>query len=360
MDLNKYLYKYIGNRVDELFKEKQKSNAVLSEELLIPENTISNLRNGKVSDKNRYLLTNGIIDTLSSFFQLEIDELLFGDIQEKERLVKHLMIILLVGGTSDNELINPYVLLDDFYEKVEYNAWLQDIKKYSSLVTYPYADIAQEFIENNIFFDSNKAEDFTLINSQDSSSFTASTCVLIKNIIIYDERLTYNYFEEILKELNQIVFPNNGRRKFTDKDIEYLENQINSILNNTINYGFEFIDPNKRDYILFIPAFDRYWTTHKTMYMDFFEEKLFGEISNTDGILMKKLQYGLVTELIEVNEFEELVNSIYEKDKYHNSTTSKNYLIFERKIILNIEKLKLIKNPDCQSSYFELLNFGAK
>lgn len=367
LDINAYLYKYIGKRVDMRINELGCTVMEIIENFIIHHDTLSEVRNGKTTKKNPYLLSDGNIEVFSKIIERTVSELIFGTQTQKEELVKNILLALLYNDkeilicNDDNEIdiLNPFEVISSESEILSREEWRKHMSKYNHMISFPEADLDIDFFKKGGYLNIENAEGFSLIEKNHNFDFIEASAIMFKNVLIYNERLTHNFFEVVLHRLHQIVYPQLHIFTFTDEEISEYENEIDMIRKENKNYSELFLNPNNRDYILFMPAFEKYWLTHKDTYMSYFENELFLKFEKVKSMKMKKLKNKLIPEFISPDSFTILVKSCFEKDKAYNSETIINALTFEMNLLKNSEKLKIYKHRDSDSSaYYELLEMS--
>lgn len=363
LDINAYLYKYIGKHVDMLINILEYTSLKINQEYGLHSEVLSQVRNGKTTERNLYLLSDGNIELFSEILQIKESELIFGTQTQKEELVKNILLALLSNDqeilTSNNkeiEKLNPFEVMFSDSENTSREEWKQHMSQYNQMISFPSADLDIDFFNKGGYLSNKNAENFSLIEKEYDSDFIEATAIIFKNIVIYNEHLTHNFFEVALQRLHQIVFPQPDTFTFTDKEISLYQKEISMIRDENKNYSPMFLNPSKRDYILFMPTFEKYWLTHKNTYMSYFEEEVFLKFEKVGSMKLKKLKNELIPEFIDPDSFTTLVKSCFEKDKAYNSETIINALTFEMNLLKNSEKLKLYKHSGSDSTaYYKLL-----
>ncbi|MHC9535429.1 helix-turn-helix domain-containing protein [Enterococcus faecalis] len=128
-----YLYRHIGKRIRKYriasgknSIEKFANNMNDTYALPIDRVLLSNIENGKaIPGKNKYLFSQNLLDGFCTVLKTTREQLIFGDIDQKEQLIKLILLSLLMNGDKvaddtaiddDNKALIPFIETGDSIE----------------------------------------------------------------------------------------------------------------------------------------------------------------------------------------------------------------------------------------------------
>lgn len=327
--LQRYLYKNIGKRIRiyrkkigtdsiENFAENMKEDYNLSIDRVL----LSNIENGKaIAGKNKYLFSASLLEGFCNMMAVTRDELIFGDTEQKEQLIKLILLSLLMNGDKaiddDNKTLIPFIETSDSIEHYMTNDrhYILDQLFYSNRIDtsstdeYPLSlENIEQFLSKNYPFFSNSQfrESYLLLTSEKQQDFTKLSNLLLK-LLFGSLDFATDFIERF-------------RLLYQNQDLLVSEAQI--FLQNRGCYGSLATDWTNSNFYLFVDAFNSFWTRHKQDIMTYFEENLF-DLNNKNfnqNRIMWHLTDEYFNELITSKDFETLLENLLTTDEYSEQT----------------------------------------
>lgn len=329
-----YLYRHIGKRIRKYriasgknSIEKFANNMNDTYALPIDRVLLSNIENGKaIPGKNKYLFSPNLLDGFCTVLKTTREQLIFGDIDQKEQLIKLILLSLLMNGDKvaddtaiddDNKALIPFIETGDSIEHYMTNDrhYILDQLFYSkriepsSIDEYPLSleNIEQFLSENYPFFSNSQfRESYLLLTTEKKQDFTKLSNLLLK-LLFGSLDFATDFIERF-------------RLLYQNQDLLVSEAQI--FLQNRGCYGSLATDWINSNFYLFVDAFNSFWTRHKQDIMTYFEENLF-DLNNKNfnqNRIMWHLTDEYFNELITSKDFETLLENLLTNDEYSEQT----------------------------------------
>ncbi|NTK32652.1 helix-turn-helix transcriptional regulator, partial [Enterococcus faecium] len=271
------LQKQIGNRIKSFRKSKglnQKDFSAQYEEnyAYMDYSLLSHIEKGKIKGKNSSYLTNAQINDFSSMMNCSIKELIFGNEEERIKLVKIILVRIIMNGSKsykNGSLLNPISNVNQWNENLEeflrlamLNITNPDIKKRATLayinnstnknrieVKETIKECVNWYEENFGFFaDVQNYEWMNIMLGQFNPKLQKASNLLINLLFSYTDFATD--FMGGIDSLSEL--------KGNQSDL------INKFRANKGQFGDVAIDWKEAGYYKFIKAFNYMWLRNET------------------------------------------------------------------------------------------------
>lgn len=326
-----YLYKSIGNRV-RFYRKNVLGQAqadfiemLKGEGLFMDRQRLSLIENGRnIEGKNPYLLSETQIDLFQKIFKTSRTKLLFGEYEERMRLIKLILLSLLMNGVSNtktNQQWHPF-FVDPIEDESEFirtsmlNLTNQSLKEEATTVFIGHnraktkkivariSDYLHE--EYPFFFNKTNRRDYHLLASEYEQEFEKSSNLFLK-LLFGNLDYSMDFFDSLLNLSQQLD--------------EYKQAPIQLLLNRG-QYGDLAIGWLEIRFPLFIKAFNEVWKRHGKRFCDFFQSQLYDcrtEHFSSNNV-MKDLTSDYVHSLLTSEEFISLLEELLTIDEYTEET----------------------------------------
>lgn len=326
-----YLYQSIGNRI-RFYRKNVIGQAqadfiemLKGEGLFMDRQRLSLIENGRnIEGKNPYLLSETQIDLFQKIYKISRTKLLFGEYEERMRLIKLILLSLLMNGVSNtktNQQWHPF-FVDPIEDESEFirtsmlNLTNQSLKEEATTVFIGHnraktkkivariSDYLHE--EYPFFFNKINRRDYQLLASEYEHEFEKSSNLFLK-LLFGNLDYSMDFFDSLLNLSQQLD--------------EYKQAPTQLLLNRG-QYGDLAIGWLEIRFPLFIKAFNEVWKRHGKRFCDFFQSQLFDcrtEHFSSNNV-MKDLTSDYVHSLLTSEEFISLLEELLTIDEYTEET----------------------------------------
>ncbi|WP_270286779.1 helix-turn-helix domain-containing protein [Enterococcus casseliflavus] len=325
------LQKQIGNRIKSFRKSKglnQKDFSAQYEEnyAYMDYSLLSHIEKGKIKGKNSSYLTNAQINDFSSMMNCSIKELIFGNEEERIKLVKIILLRIIMNGSKsykNGSLLNPIINVNQWNENLEeflrlamLNITNPDIKKRATLayinnstnknrieVKETIKECVNWYEENFGFFaDVQNYEWMNIMLGQFNPKLQKASNLLINLLFSYTDFATD--FMGGIDSLSEL--------KGNQSDL------INKFRANKGQFGDVAIDWKEAGYYKFIKAFNYMWLRNETKLIEHFDEEMFSKVCS--GSSFKELDETFFENAIMSSKFNDQLFTILNDEKYNLET----------------------------------------
>ncbi|RSL29217.1 hypothetical protein D7Z54_32415 [Salibacterium salarium] len=381
LNFTNFLYRNIGKRIKH-YREKQLevtqdqfvAKLKMTNYISLTKYNLSRIENANnIKKNNPYLLTDTQIQGLSNFMDCSPNELIFGTVDEKVKMVKLILLAIIINGSKNKKtggFIYPFIdsrVTKKAREKIakkegektaidrleEFLRLSKDIitdGELTNQILYLYLnfhyveEVDEEVIQECIdwyttyypfFIDPNEFDNFQLlINDFDKDIETQS------NLIIKLLMGNIDFSKKFMEGIRNIYF-NQQTVPGLIKDEDFKD--VNDIKQNTGQYGGLAILYKEAGYVSFLNAFNEMWNRNNNLFMSYFNDHLFSIDFTT--VKFKSMDDDYIHGIINSYEFIKLLYSKLEEEMYNKQTMlgHDNFRLYLQQIILedNIDLLEL-------------------
>ncbi|MGX6962014.1 hypothetical protein [Vagococcus xieshaowenii] len=362
MNFQKLLYKDMGTKVNDFRKKNNKTQDNLIEDISqkyhysFDRQRISAIENGKTDPrKNPYLMSSLQLDIFSNMLNIDKTTFIFGDKQDREKLIKLILLSIIMNGDKDR------------FDKDIQLPFLKSVKNPFEYEQTGHDYLIYQFTDANshsVFKDENKL----LINSEEFNNFINSSFPFFANKENIDKYniLYTGYSKDLLEPSTLLIKLLFGNLKFAKSFIEHFTNiniaygtfkeEALNLLQNKGVYGSLAIDWTLTYFPQFITAFEELWDNKKDVLMKFFDEQIF-RLSN-DAHALKKLNDKHFNYVIQSEAFIYLLQELLTVDEYtHDTAIGHNHVRSRIQAALNMNP-ELNAKRDITSNYYDVNQLG--
>lgn len=394
MNYTNMIYKSIGNRVKHY---RARATVIDVNKKVIPATldnidmdnaVLSRIQNGiALKRKNPYLFNMCQAEQLCNLFNIDKKVLIWGTVEERENMVKLLLLAILMNGATLNGCTyNPFC----YYESnLELFRWAKKQKIFRNNLDN-YLEGAKNLYENNLVTSDNdeiNVENFPIITIKELRERVESACRLHfgffyskDNFDAYEllnpkyDKCLVNLSDELFKQLlhnyeftKSFIEHSTNLISFQDfknissisevKHVPILINAENLLLHPS-KFILVALDYKEYDFCNFVCAFNKLWDENKDIYMNYFNSEIFNNLKlNESGL--KAFQNKDIDSIIKSDTFLNLCNKTSIMEEYTNpqAILAKNYFIFsvQKTIEQNYIDKKQSIGENCDNTLFEYL-----
>lgn len=275
IDFSNLLFSLIACRIKERRKKKKISAFRFADTLAVDKSDWNKVENCIIrKKKNPYLLSKTLIYRTSDALDITPEELIFGNTEEKENLVKLILLAVLLNKENTNpflqEKLTDWIVIERQIAPEFENR--KDLKlneeEFTSYINDKYG----------FWFDKNNHFLYELLNVKYETSIERSSNLLLK-LLCSDYAFSSSFIKRLINENSHTI------RLLNSIDSNYLMEKganetIEEFVLNKGNYSNLILDYYSKDYKLFILAFNSFWRKYKSFYFDFFQKNLFSKVIN--------------------------------------------------------------------------------
>lgn len=325
------LQKQIGNRIKTFRKSKGLNQTDFSAQYeenyaYMDYSMLSHIEKGKIKGKNTSYLTNAQINDFSSMMNCSIKELIFGNEEERIKLVKLILLRIIMNGSKsyiDGSLLNPIINVNQWNENLEeflrlamINITNPDIERKVTLAyinnstnknQIEVKEIIRECVnwyDKNFgyFADVQNYEYMNVMLGQFNSKLQKASNLLINLLFSYTDFAT-----DFMEGIDSLSEQKGDQREL-----------INKFRANKGQFGDVAIDWKEAGYYKFIKAFECMWLRNETKIMEHFDEEMFNKVSSDSSF--KELDELFFENAIISSKFNDLLFTILNDEKYNLET----------------------------------------
>ncbi|MEB6046481.1 helix-turn-helix transcriptional regulator [Staphylococcus pseudoxylosus] len=331
MNLEVMMDTMIGNKIKKIRKSQGLTQEAFCEKyedsVSIDKYRLSALENGRrEKNKNPHFLTEEYKIFFSKLMNVDIKTFIFGNTQEKNQLIKLILLNILMNGTTDSSNLNDpkveqtpifefsnekeffrlsHLNLDN--EELKYMAFdtysnMIDGKKYSERELQERKNqIIKELQSFDNFFYNQSISKYYKLLMDGKQCFSKQSSILLK--CLFGNFEFASDFLMTVENLESFHLANVSLR--THRRSFYIDNYLRG----EGNFGSKATDWKETGYKVFVKAFNEFYCCHSEKFFEFFEENIF------------QYSYNIVSDshidlLFQSDSFLNVLNEIYEDDQY--------------------------------------------
>lgn len=281
IEFSDLLFSLIASRIKERRKKRKISAFKFADIIQMDKSDWNKIENCKINKKkNPYLLSKKQIYRTADALNISPEELIFGNSEEKEQLVKLILLAVLLNVDKlepDNIKANPF-MQESLFKWLEYEQKINPLfenKKALKLNEEEYTRYIYD--KYGYWFDKNNHSLYELLNVKYDTSIERSSNLLLK-LLCSDYAFSSSFINRLINESGHAIRLINKVDSTTMQ--EKTADSINDYVLNKGNYSNLILDYYSIDYKLFITAFDSFWGKYKSYYISFFQNNLFSLVIN--------------------------------------------------------------------------------
>lgn len=269
------LYDGIGSRVKAMRKRRKETQEQFCLHTLqnqINLSALSRIENGKNDKhKNPYLLSSSQIEILCECEKIKPSELIWGTDDEKESLIKMLILALLMNSDKINPFEDKELEEWSAFEIKVNSSWENDMRNKLS------PDEVAQYLNDKYgyFINSTNARHYEILNNHFEPAYEKSSNLILK-LLLTDYKFSSNFIFHVIRYT--------GNTADIDQETDPIKALIRNFVTNKGEYSINLLDNKTKDYSLFIIAFEKFWRRYKDTYLEHFDKTLFSLIDDTGKI----------------------------------------------------------------------------
>ena len=271
MEYTNLFYKLIALRI----KDYRKKYKIKQKDIEMDNSTLSKIENAKiVPKKNPYFISGGHMVQLLDKIPISPTELIWGQKEDKEFLVKMITLAILLNDRIENKQGKD---ICPFYSG-EFEEWIRKEWEYAPMIREQMLQNQQEIQNEYGFFVNKKNYDlYYLLKTEFSQEYELLSNLMLK-ILNHDYQYSIHFYSHLIN------YKNNTSTN---------DNKMELLLKNLVLYKGTYapfiLDKNGVDYPMFICSFNKFWDKVKESYLEYFEQQI--SIYDDSHLISNGLKY---------------------------------------------------------------------